>query len=78
VLHIFLFIQNNRFYDVFLNLSLVLRIYLLLALTNCSDKISFPALKIVKNYLKSITISNRLNALQLFNIKNNMLQNINV
>lgn len=49
--------------------------YLSTALTNCSGERSFSALKRIKNYLRSTT-SNRLNALYLLNIENELLQNL--
>lgn len=74
----FLFIKNNNFDELFPNLCIVFRIYLSAALTNCSDERSFSVLKRIKNYLRSTTLSNRLNALALLNIENNMLNDINV
>lgn len=74
----YLFIRNNNFDKLFPNLCIVFRMYLSAALTNCLDERSFSVLKRVKNYLRSTTLSNRLNVLASLNIENNMLNNINV
>lgn len=64
------FIKRKDYYDIFPNLTVVLRMYLSTALTNCSGERPFSALKRIKNCLRSTTTSTRLNALSLLNIEN--------
>jgi len=50
--------------------------YLSNALTNCSDERFFSVLKYIKNYLRSTISSERLNALAMLNIENQLFQDL--
>ena len=64
--------------DAFPNMLITLRLYLSLMVTNCSGARSFSKLKRTKNELRSTMSQNRLNALSLLCIENELLQEIDV
>ena len=60
----------------FPNVEILLRIYLMLMVTNCSAERSFSKLKLVKNRLRTSMTNNRLNNLSIMSIENDILRNI--
>ena len=60
----------------FPNVEILLRIYLVLMVTNCSAERSFSKLKLVKNRLRTSMTNNRLNNLSIMSIENDILRNI--
>ena len=60
----------------FPNVEILLRIYLVLIVTNCSAERSFSKLKLVKNRLRTSMTNNRLNNLSIMSIENDILRNI--
>ena len=67
-------IVESSLEDVFPNVYTVLRIYLVLMTTNCADERSFSKLKLLKNYLRSSTEQDRLNALAILSMSNDILR----
>ncbi|XP_063802615.1 zinc finger MYM-type protein 1-like [Pseudophryne corroboree] len=62
----------------FPNVGISLRMYLCLMVTNCSGERSFSALKRVKNALRSSMAQQRLNALSLLCIENELLREMDM
>ena len=68
----------NR-YDMqsaFPNVNIALRIYVTLPVSNCTGERSFSHLKRIKNYLRSTMLQERLCALAILNIENELVKNI--
>ena len=72
-IQMFRFINENEFMHVFLNVSVVFRLYLCLMISNGWDERSFSVLKRVKNQLRSSMDQKRLNSLALLCIENELL-----
>jgi hypothetical protein len=62
--------------SVFPNVEIILRIFLSMAVTNCSGERSFSALKRVKNYLRSTLHQGKLTALALLFIESDFMYTI--
>ena len=60
----------------FPNVEIVLRLYLVLMVTNCSAERSFSKLKLVKNRLRTTMTQNRLNNLAIMSIESDVLRGI--
>jgi uncharacterized membrane protein len=58
---LFTLFRNQNLKKLFLNVSIALRIYSCMAVTNCLTEISFLCLKRTKTYLRSTIDENRLN-----------------
>uniref|UniRef100_H2YAG0 DUF4371 domain-containing protein n=1 Tax=Ciona savignyi TaxID=51511 RepID=H2YAG0_CIOSA len=69
-------IEIQNLMSAFPNVSVVLRIYLCLMISNCSGERSFSVLKRVKNHLRSSMSQQRLNSLALLCIENEILTNV--
>lgn len=61
---------------VFPHVEVALRIYLIIKITNCTGKLPFSELKIIKNKLKTTMNQNRLNYLSILSIECNVLDNV--
>lgn len=71
-------ICENEYEIVYPNVQIVLTIFLSLMVSNCcSGERSFSVLRRVKNYLRSTTSNERLNALALLCIENDLNRQIN-
>ena len=71
-----MFRKNSMVQSAFVNIETALRIYLCMMVTNCSAERSFSALKRIKSNLRSTIGQNRLNALSLLCIENDMVNAI--
>jgi hypothetical protein len=74
---LFTFFRNQNLEELFPNVSIALRIYFCMAVTNCSAERSFSCLKKTKTYLRSTIGENRLNNLALLCIKSELVSAIN-
>lgn len=72
------YIKSKELDDVFPNFHIVLRRFLSTAVVNCTRERAFSVLKRVKNYLQSSTSEERLNALALLYIENELLNSIDL
>ena len=63
---------QRKLIDVFPNVYTALRLYLTIPLTNCEAECSFSKLALIKNRLTSTQIEDRLNALTIMSIENDM------
>ncbi|KAI9552608.1 putative zinc finger MYM-type protein 1-like [Daphnia sinensis] len=70
--------REKKLQAIFPNVDIVLRIFLSTAVTNCSGERSFSTLKLIKNYLRSTLVQQRLSALALLQIENVILNFIDV
>jgi len=68
---------TNKLEDAFPNISISLRIFLSLMITNCTGERSFSKLARIKNELRSSMLQERLNSLSLMCIENDTLLEIN-
>lgn len=62
--------------SAFPNVNIALRIYVALPVSNCSGERSFSHLKRIKNCLRSTMLQDRLSALAILNIENELVKNI--
>jgi hypothetical protein len=62
--------------SAFPNVNIALRIYVTLPVSNCTGERSFSHLKRIKNYLRSTMLQERLSALAILNIENELVKNI--
>ncbi|XP_044592940.1 uncharacterized protein LOC123270860 [Cotesia glomerata] len=69
-------LHSNDLYTEFPNVEIAYRIFITLAVTNCSAERSFSCLKRVKNYLRSTIGANRLNSLAILCIESDVLQRL--
>lgn len=60
--------------SMFPNIEIILRIFLSMAVTNCSGERSFSVLKRIKNYLRSTLSDDKLCALAILFIENELMQ----
>ena len=74
---LFTFFRNQNLEELFPNVSIALRIYSCMAVTNCSAERSFSCLKKTKTYLRSTIGENRLNNLALLCIESELVSAIN-
>ena len=70
-----LIIEKNL-QDIFPNICILLKIYLVLMTTNCTSERSFSKLKLIKNRLRSSMNQNRLNNLSLKSIESDLLEKL--
>ncbi|XP_050056114.1 uncharacterized protein LOC126549783 [Aphis gossypii] len=73
---LFTFFRNQNLEELFPNVSIALRIYSCMAVTNCSAERSFSCLKRTKTYLRSTIGENRLNSLALICIESELVSTI--
>ena len=69
-------LRANDLYTKYPNVEIAYRIFITLAVTNCSAERSFFCLKRVKNYLRSTMTENRLNSLAILCIESELLQQL--
>lgn len=62
--------------SAFPNVNIALRIYLTLPVSNCTGERSFSHMKRIKNYLRSTMLQERLSALAILNIENELVKKI--
>lgn len=72
----FNFFRCKDLVEVFPNVDIAYRIFLSMAITNCSGERSFSCLKRVKNYFRSTIGQNRLNSLALLTIEAEVLREV--
>ena len=70
------FFYDQHLEEVFPNVNIALRIFFVMAVTNCSAERSFSCLKRIKNYLRSTIGQDRLNALALLCIESELVDAI--
>ncbi|KAL4120597.1 hypothetical protein QTP88_013262 [Uroleucon formosanum] len=73
---LFTFIRNQELEEIFPNVSIALRIFSCMAVTNCSAERSFSCLKRIKTFLRSSIGENRLNSLALLCIEAELVSKI--
>ncbi|KAL4085032.1 hypothetical protein QTP88_027870 [Uroleucon formosanum] len=73
---LFTFIRNQELEEIFPNVSIALRIFSCVAVTNCSAERSFSCLKRIKTFLRSSIGENRLNSLALLCIEAELVSKI--
>ncbi|XP_065662842.1 uncharacterized protein LOC136085461 [Hydra vulgaris] len=71
-------LNANNFISSFRNVEILLRMYLVLMVSNCSGERSFSKLKLIKNRLKTNMSQNRLSYLTLMSIESDLLREINL
>jgi len=71
------FIKNNDFSEMYPYVVIALRMFLCTPCSNCSTERSFSALKRVKSYLRSNIKEEKLNALAILNIENDITKKLN-
>ncbi|KAK7861783.1 hypothetical protein R5R35_011956 [Gryllus longicercus] len=69
-------IIEKRIQDAFPNVEIILRIYLVLMITNCTTERSFSKLKLLKNRLRTSMTEERLNYLSILNINFDILKEL--
>jgi hypothetical protein len=62
--------------SAFPNVNIALKIYLTLPVSNCTGERSFSHMKRIKNYLRSTMLQERLSALAILNIENELVKKI--
>lgn len=62
--------------EIFPNIYVVLKIYLVLMTTNCTDERGFSKLKILKTRLRNSLFQDKLNSLALMSIECDLLKKI--
>lgn len=70
------YLYDNGLLSVFPNIEICLRIFLCLMVSNASAERSFSKLKLVKNYLRNSIKQERLNALSILSIENDIMSKI--
>lgn len=70
-------IRDKQVQGSFPNVEIVLRMYLVLMISNCSAERSFSKLKLIKNRLRTTMCSGRLSHLSLMSIESDILRQIN-
>lgn len=71
------FIQNRDVEDLFPNVCIALKIFLSMAITNCSAERSFSYLKRIKNYLRSTLSETKLDDLAILCIEADFVNSLN-
>ncbi|KAL4107159.1 hypothetical protein QTP88_017544 [Uroleucon formosanum] len=69
-------LYERQLIDVFPNVYIALRLYLTIPLTNCEAERSFSKLALIKNRLRSTQIEDRLNALTIMSIENDICKKL--
>ncbi|XP_029671003.1 uncharacterized protein LOC115240168 [Formica exsecta] len=69
-------LENHNFRATFPNVEIILRMYLVLIVSNCSGERSFLKLKLLKNRLRSTMTQNRLSNLSLLSIESDLLREL--
>jgi hypothetical protein len=69
-------IHHDDLYSTFPNVSIALRIFMCLMISNCSGERSFSRMALVKNKLRSTMTDERLSALELLSVESDLLDNI--
>jgi len=67
---------ERQLIDVFPNVYIALRLYMTIPLTNCEAEYSFSKLALIKNQLRSTQIEDRLNALTIMSIENDICKKL--
>lgn len=70
-------IRDKQVQGSFPNVEIVLHMYLVLMISNCSAERSFSKLKLIKNRLRTTMCSGRLSHLSLMSIESDILRQIN-
>lgn len=70
------FLREKNLQVIFPNVSIALRLYLILPVTNTSGERSFSKLKLVKNRLRSTVGQDRLNHLTLMSLESDLVQKL--
>ena len=70
------FLACNDRYTAFPNVYIALRIYLTIPVTVASGERSFSKLKLIKNYLRSNMIQDRLSSLAIISIESEISRNL--
>jgi hAT family C-terminal dimerisation region len=73
----YILLKTSGVDESFSNVEVILRIYLSLLVTNCSGERSFSQLKRIKNELRSTMHQERLAALSLMCIENDVVRQLN-
>jgi hypothetical protein len=71
-----LLIHNEDLYSTFPNVSIALRMFMCLMISNCSGERSFSRMALVKNKLRSTMTDERLSALELLSVESDLLDNM--
>lgn len=71
------YLFENNLIATFPNTAIVLRILLTLPVTVASGERSFSKLKLIKNYLRSTMVQERLNNLAIVSIEHEILDSVN-
>jgi hypothetical protein len=69
-------IHSEDLYCTFPNVSIALRMFMSLMVTNCSGERSFSRMALVKSKLRSTMRDERLSALELLSVESDLLDNI--
>ncbi|EFN72446.1 hypothetical protein EAG_09253, partial [Camponotus floridanus] len=69
-------LENHNFRAIFPNVEIILRMYLVLMVSNCSGERSFSKMKFIKYRLRSIMIQNCLSNLSLLSIESDLLREL--
>lgn len=69
-------LENHNFRATFPNVEIILRMYLVLMVSNCSGERSFSKMKLIKNRLRSTMTQNRLSNLSLLSIESDLLREL--
>ncbi|KAL4113451.1 hypothetical protein QTP88_017068 [Uroleucon formosanum] len=69
-------LYERQLIDIFPNVYIALRLYLTIPLTNCEAERSFSKLALIKNRLRSTQIEDRLNALTIMSIENDICKKL--
>ncbi len=72
------YINKEQLLDLYVNLSIALRLLLTLPITVASGERSFSALKLIKTYLRSTMNQERLSALALISIERSIRRTLNM
>lgn len=75
-MELYTLLKTNNLEVVFPNVEIILRIFLSMAVTNCSAERSFSVLKRIKNYMRSTVSNEHLNAFAVFAIENGTLNEL--
>jgi len=70
------FLFENNLGQVFPNILIIYRLYLTIPMTNCSSERSFSKLSLIKNRLRSSLGEEKLNALLLLSIENDLTKSL--
>jgi len=68
--------HTEELYDTFPNVSIALRMFMCLVVSNCSGERSFSRMAFMKNTLRSTMTDERLSALELLNVESDVLHQI--